>query len=74
MKDDPSPTLYVETINTFLAVYRYLRQCSRRMHAEGIGGRKVAALRYLRDEGPRTVGQIRDYLYHVMFSDENRVE
>lgn len=63
MKKEPRPSLYTETINAFLSVYRYLRQCSRRMHAEGIGGRKVATLRYLRDEGPLTVGQIRDYLY-----------
>ena len=63
MKDDPRLSLYTETINTFLSVYRYLRQCGRRMHAEGIGGRKVAALRYLCDEGPLTVGQVRDYLY-----------
>ena len=63
MTDEPASDLYTETINMFLSVYRHLRRCSRRMHAEGIGGRKVATLRHLRDEGPLTVGQIRDYLY-----------
>jgi DNA-binding MarR family transcriptional regulator len=63
MKDEPPPVLYTETISMFLSVYRHLRRCSRRMHAEGIGGRKVATLRHLRDVGPLTVGQIRDYLY-----------
>ena len=56
-------SLYQDTIHKFLTVYRYLRESSRQMHEEGLSGRKIAALRYLLEVGPRTVGQIGDYLY-----------
>ncbi|MBN1136453.1 MAG: winged helix-turn-helix transcriptional regulator [Anaerolineae bacterium] len=55
--------LYAETIHRFLTVYRYLRRFSRQLHEAGISGRKMAALRYLLEAGPRTVGQLRQYLY-----------
>ena len=55
--------LYTETIHRFLTVYRYLRRFSRQLHQEGISGRKTAALRYLLEAGPHTVGQLRRYLY-----------
>jgi len=55
--------LFLETIHTFLSVYRYLRRYSRQMHEEGLSGRQVSALRYLLEAGPRTIGQLRDYLY-----------
>lgn len=55
--------LYLETIQTFLSVYRYLRQYSRQMHSEGFSGRKIATLRYLLETEPLTIGQLRDYLY-----------
>jgi DNA-binding MarR family transcriptional regulator len=61
--DDQAESLYTETINRFLTVYRYLRRYSRQLHEEGISGRKMAALRYLVDAGPCTVGQLRRYLY-----------
>jgi DNA-binding MarR family transcriptional regulator len=61
--DDQQTTLYMETVHMFLSVYRHLRQHGRQMHDAGIGGRKIATLRYLREFGPLTVGQIRDYLY-----------
>ena len=61
--DDHEQERYTETIHLFLAVYRYLRTCSRRMDQDGISGRKMATLRYLREAEPLTVGQIRDYLY-----------
>ena len=54
---------YTETVYLFLEVYRHLRTCSRRMNQDGISGRKVATLRYLREAQPLTVGQIRDYLH-----------
>jgi DNA-binding MarR family transcriptional regulator len=56
-------TLHVETIHKFLTLYRYLRKYSRRLHEQGISGRKVATLRYLLEAGPVTIGQLRDYLY-----------
>jgi DNA-binding MarR family transcriptional regulator len=56
-------TLYLGTIHKFLSVYRYLRKYSRRMHEEGISGRKVTMLRHLLEAGPATIGQLRDYLY-----------
>jgi DNA-binding MarR family transcriptional regulator len=55
--------LFLETIHAFLSVYRYLRRYSRQMHEEGLSGRQVSALRYLLEAGPRTIGQLRDYLY-----------
>jgi DNA-binding MarR family transcriptional regulator len=55
--------LYQDTVHKFLAVYRYLRGFSRQMQEEGLSGRKIAALRYLLEAGPRTIGQMRDYLY-----------
>ena len=61
--DDAVEGLYTETTRKFLTVYRRLRRSSRQMHQEGISGRKFSALRYLYEAGPRTVGQVRDYLY-----------
>ena len=60
----PGPDdLFTETIHVFLSVYRHLRRYSRQMHEEGVSGRQVATLRYLLEAGPRTIGQLRDYLY-----------
>lgn len=59
----PSQDTYRETVQKFLTVYRHLRQYSRQRQKEGISGRQISALRHLEDAGPRTVGQIRDYLY-----------
>ena len=53
----------METVHTFLTVYRYLRQYSRQMQEEGLSGRQIATLRYLLEAGPLTIGQLRDYLY-----------
>lgn len=55
--------LYTETIHRFLTLYRYLRRFSRQLHEVGVSGRKMAALRYLLEAGPRTIGQLRQYLY-----------
>ena len=54
---------YQETIQSFLTVYRYLRQYGRKMRGEGLSGRAVSILRYLLDAGPLTISQCRDYLY-----------
>jgi DNA-binding MarR family transcriptional regulator len=56
-------TPHLDTIHKFLTLYRYLRKYSRRMHEQGISGRKVATLRHLLEAGPVTIGQLRDYLY-----------
>jgi DNA-binding MarR family transcriptional regulator len=56
-------TPHLGTIHKFLTLYRYLRKYSRRLHEQGISGRTVAALRYLLEAGPVTVGQLCDYLY-----------
>ncbi len=55
--------LFTATMHAFLSVYRYLRRYSRQMQEEGISGRQVSTLRYLLEAGPRTIGQLRDYLY-----------
>jgi DNA-binding MarR family transcriptional regulator len=36
---------------------------SSQMHEQGLSGRRLAALRYLLEAGPLTIGQLRDYLY-----------
>jgi DNA-binding MarR family transcriptional regulator len=61
--EDRGEALYTEAIHRFLTVYRYLRRYGRRLHEEGISGRKMAALRYLLEAGSCTVGQLRRYLY-----------
>jgi DNA-binding MarR family transcriptional regulator len=61
MSDMPE-RLYEQTIQEFLSLYRYLRHYGRRMHQEGISGRKISTLRYLVEAGPLTVGQLSDYL------------
>ena len=63
MHSPQDESLYLETIHKFLSLYRHLRKYSRRMHDEGISGRKIATLRYLFEAGPVTIGQLRDYLY-----------
>jgi len=55
--------LFTETMHIFLSLYRHLRRYSRQMQERGLSGRQVAALRYLLEAGPRTIGQLRDYLY-----------
>ncbi len=52
-----------ETMQVFLKLYRYLRCYSGQMHEKGIRGREFATLRYLHEAGPRTIGQIQDYIY-----------
>ena len=59
---DADETLYRETIQQFLALYRYLRRYGRQMQQEGISGRKISTLRYLIEAGPLTIGQLSAYL------------
>ncbi len=55
--------LFTATMHAFLGLYRYLRRHARQMQEQGLSGRQVATLRYLLEAGPRTMGQLRDYLY-----------
>jgi DNA-binding MarR family transcriptional regulator len=55
-------TLYRQTIQEFLSLYRYVRHYGRQMHQEGISGRKISTLRYLAEVGALAVGQLSDYL------------
>ena len=55
--------MVTETMHEFLALLRYLRNYGRQMRKEGLGGRRISALRYLLEAGPLTIGQLRDYLY-----------
>ena len=54
---------FVETMGSFLNVYRFLRKYSRKIQTEGLSGREVSMLRYLLNAEPLTIGQCRDYLY-----------
>ena len=55
--------LAIETTQKFLKLYRYLRGYSQQMHNQGIRGREFATLRYQHDSGPRTIGQVQEYIY-----------
>jgi DNA-binding MarR family transcriptional regulator len=59
---EANETLYRETIQKCLLLYRYLRRYGRQMHEEGVSGRKISTLRYLIEAGPLTIGQLSDYL------------
>ena len=61
MPDESYETVYSETVHTFLRLHRYLRRYSRQIRDEGISGRKMSALRFLVETGPKTVGQLSDY-------------
>jgi len=53
----------LEAIQKFLVLYRYLRHYGRNAQSPGLRGRDLSTLRYLYEEGPMTVGQIREYLF-----------
>ena len=55
--------LYVETVRSFLNVFRYLRQYSRQVHESGRSGRQLSTLRYLAEQGESTMGSLSRYLY-----------
>ncbi len=59
-KDSP---IYLDTIHSFLALFRYLRHYSRDIHDSGRSGRELSTLRYLQDNGPTTMGQLSAFLY-----------
>jgi DNA-binding MarR family transcriptional regulator len=59
-KDSP---IYLDTIHSFLTLFRYLRHYSRDVHDSGRSGRELSTLRYLQDNGPTTMGQLSAFLY-----------
>jgi len=61
--DQPDIPEYTETLHRFLQLHRYLRRYAHQIRRAGISGRKVSVLRYLLEVGPRTIGQLSDYLF-----------
>lgn len=59
-KDD---LVYLETIHSFLTLFRYLRRYSREIHGSGRSGRQLSTLRHLLDHGPTTMGRLSGILY-----------
>lgn len=53
----------LDVIQKFLTLYRYIRHYGREMHSEGVRGRELSTLRYLKEAGALTVSQICDYLF-----------
>jgi DNA-binding MarR family transcriptional regulator len=52
-----------EVFHRFLRIQRFLRQHALQMNSQGISPRNYAALRFLLESGPATVGQIQAYLH-----------
>ena len=53
----------LEVIQKFLVLYRYVRLYGRETQCTGVRGRELSTLRYLKDAGPLTIGQITQYLF-----------
>ena len=60
---DANAGLYSDTVHQFLKLHRYLRKYARHVREGGISGRKMSALRYVLETGPRTIGQLGAYHY-----------
>ena len=60
--NDSSKALSDQVFHRFLRLLRYVRQQARQMKGKGIGPRDFAVLRYLLEEGPATVGEVRVHL------------
>lgn len=52
-----------EVFHRFLRILRFLRQHALQMNSQGISPRDYAALRFLLESGPATVGQMQAYLH-----------
>lgn len=59
----PDTTLYTDTVHKILELHRSIYTYGRRVHTKELSGRKISSLRYLLEAGPRTIGELRDYLY-----------
>jgi DNA-binding MarR family transcriptional regulator len=53
----------LDVIQKFLVLYRYVRHYGRKTQCKGITGRELSTLRYLKEAGPLTIGQITQYLF-----------
>lgn len=53
----------LDVIQKFLVLYRYVRRYARKTQCEGVRGRELSTLRYLKEVGPLTIGQITQYLF-----------
>lgn len=53
----------LDVIQKFLVLYRYIRRYSRKTQCAGVRGRELSTLRYLKETGPVTIGQITQYLF-----------
>ena len=62
MAEDAQNTA-LDVIQKFLVMYRYVRRYGRKTQCTGIRGRELALLRYIHEDGPMTIGQIREYLF-----------
>ena len=64
--------LYEETIHKVLLFHRRLYRYGRKMHAKGISGLKISALRHLLESGPCTIGEMADY-HHISDSSASEM-
>ena len=55
--------LPADVLHKFLLIHRHLRQTARSVDEQGIRGRQLAVLQYLRDHSSATVSEIQEYLY-----------
>jgi len=55
--------LAADTFFKVLKILRFLRQHAYKMQSEGISPRDYAALRFLLESGPATVGEVQTYLH-----------
>jgi MarR family transcriptional regulator, organic hydroperoxide resistance regulator len=59
-----SHTLAQEAIHKFLLLHRHLRRYALQMDHHGVRPREFSVLLFLLENGPATVGQVQEYLYH----------
>jgi DNA-binding MarR family transcriptional regulator len=64
--------LYAETVHKIIQFHQQVSGYGRKMHAEGISGRKVAVLRHLWKSGPCTIGELGDY-HHISDSTSSEM-
>lgn len=62
--EHPARDIASSIVHRYLTLVRYQRYVSERIRSRvNISGRQAAVLRYLMQAGPRTVGQISEFLY-----------
>lgn len=59
-----SGQLAEDAIHKFLVLHRHLRQYALQMDHHGVRPREFSVLLFLAENGPATVGQVQEYLYH----------